>query len=125
MKVFHSYMKFIENPKISSVLEKSNFSKSTNLMFHQKINSSKMYFNNTSSTINNSNSKEISNKEYLSLIKNTLENISDKLHLKFEELKINDADYDVNVSSDGVLQVQLGKNGTYVISRQTPTKQLV
>ena len=67
----------------------------------------------------------ISTKEYLSLISNTVESINDKMHLKFEELKINDPDYDVSLSSDGVLQIQLGESGTYVISRQTPTKQLV
>eukprot|EP01080_Neovahlkampfia_damariscottae_P008951 gene8951-900_t len=60
-------------------------------------------------------------KEYQKLINQTIESISDQAEEIIEESNMED--YDI-VLSEGVLQIQISKVGTYVISRQTPSREL-
>ncbi len=64
--------------------------------------------------------------EYLSSLQHTLENISDMMDNMIDsgELKTSpDQEIEVDIS-DGVLNLQVGSAGTFVVSRQTPSRQL-
>jgi frataxin len=67
--------------------------------------------------------------EYLQSIHDTLEHISESIDTMIDSgqlsgfMNSNNAEVEID-SSDGVLHLQLGDVGTFVISRQTPSRQL-
>lgn len=60
---------------------------------------------------------------YFSALQHSLESITETMEPLVEKLAEDDEDCDLELS-DGVLTLNLGKKGTFVISRQTPTRQL-
>ncbi|CAF0818714.1 unnamed protein product [Didymodactylos carnosus] len=84
--------------------------------------------NSSTSSVNNSSSTSIINDEDLSLnkyetiVNETLESLTEKFEYIIDKYKLS-TDYDVTYSN-GVLTVDLGQNGTYVVNKQTPNRQI-
>jgi frataxin len=70
-----------------------------------------------------------SQSEYLHSLQHTLENISDLMDTMMDSGQLSalidqsDAEVDIEIS-DGVLNLHMGDSGTFVVSRQTPSRQL-
>ena len=66
-------------------------------------------------------------KEYLEVLDHTLERVSSVLDPIMDEMTTtlqDEEEYEVESSGDGVMNIKCGSQGTFVVSRQTPARQL-
>ncbi|KAI2798785.1 hypothetical protein RDWZM_007259 [Blomia tropicalis] len=68
-----------------------------------------------------SSSSSMDENEYEEIADETLDNLSEKLEYFLDKLE--DKTYDIMLNN-GVITLALGNNGTYVINKQTPNKQI-